>query len=155
MCLGLLKYECISKLFFCSPLGNIRVYCRVRPFLPGQLSGMSTVGHVDDGGITIITPPKYGKEGRRSFNFNKVFGPSATQGCLTSQLTDTCYLSIYQTIHQLIFFWPCCRGSVCRYTTSNSVSTRWLQCVHLCLWPDRIRQNFHNGKHIYDDFLRL
>ncbi|WOL12162.1 kinesin-4 isoform X1 [Canna indica] len=59
--------------------GNIRVYCRVRPFLTGQSSIMSTVDHIDDGKITIITPSKYGKEGRKSFNFNKVFGPSATQ----------------------------------------------------------------------------
>lgn len=59
--------------------GSIRVYCRVRPFLPGQPNRMSTVDRVDDGCITISTPSKYGKEGRRSFNFNKVFGPSATQ----------------------------------------------------------------------------
>ncbi|KAG1338750.1 kinesin-like protein KIN-14F [Cocos nucifera] len=58
--------------------GSIRVYCRVRPFLAGQLSS-STIGCIDDGTITIITPSKYGKEGHRSFNFNKVFGPSATQ----------------------------------------------------------------------------
>lgn len=61
-------------------LGSIRVYCRVRPFLPGQLSS-NTVGSIDDGNITIITPLKFGKEGRRSFSFNKVFGPSASQGC--------------------------------------------------------------------------
>lgn len=60
-------------------IGSIRIYCRVRPFLPGQLSG-STVGCIDDGHITILTPSKYGKEGCRSFNFNKVFAPSATQG---------------------------------------------------------------------------
>ncbi|XP_077218432.1 kinesin-like protein KIN-14F [Tasmannia lanceolata] len=60
--------------------GSIRVYCRVRPFLPGQPNRMSTVGNnMDDGNITIVTPLKYGKEGRRSFSFNKVFGPSATQ----------------------------------------------------------------------------
>ncbi|XP_039146215.1 kinesin-like protein KIN-14F [Dioscorea cayenensis subsp. rotundata] len=59
--------------------GNIRVYCRVRPFLPGQSSIMSTVGRVEDGNITINTPFKYGKEGRKSFSFNKVFGPSASQ----------------------------------------------------------------------------
>lgn len=67
-------------LLICPLLGNIRVYCRVRPFLPGQLSGATTIGRVDDGSITIITPPKYGKESRRVFNFNKVFGPSASQG---------------------------------------------------------------------------
>ncbi|KAJ0976327.1 hypothetical protein J5N97_018292 [Dioscorea zingiberensis] len=59
--------------------GNIRVYCRVRPFLPGQSSIMSSVGRIDDGSITLITPLKYGKEGRKSFSFNKVFGPSASQ----------------------------------------------------------------------------
>ncbi|XP_064989529.1 kinesin-like protein KIN-14P isoform X2 [Musa acuminata AAA Group] len=58
--------------------GNIRVYCRVRPFLPRQSSSMSTVGHIDDGNIMIITPSKYGK-GHKSFSFNKVFGPFATQ----------------------------------------------------------------------------
>ncbi|CAL9108478.1 unnamed protein product [Musa textilis] len=58
--------------------GSIRVYCRVRPFLPGQLSG-NTLGSIDEGSITIVTPSKYGKEGRRSFNFNKVFGPSSSQ----------------------------------------------------------------------------
>ncbi|XVF31437.1 hypothetical protein REPUB_Repub16aG0145900 [Reevesia pubescens] len=59
--------------------GNIRVYCRVRPFLSGQSTGLSSVDHMDDGTITIITPSKYGKEGRKSFTFNKIFSPSATQ----------------------------------------------------------------------------
>ncbi|WVZ56657.1 hypothetical protein U9M48_007151 [Paspalum notatum var. saurae] len=58
--------------------GSIRVYCRVRPFLPGQTSP-STVGCIDEGNITIVTPSKSGKEGRKTFSFNKVFGPSATQ----------------------------------------------------------------------------
>ncbi|CAN4108861.1 unnamed protein product [Withania somnifera] len=59
--------------------GNIRVYCRVRPFLPGQPNSISTVDHIYEGNITITTPSKYGKEGKKSFTFNKVFGPSATQ----------------------------------------------------------------------------
>ncbi|XP_020266658.1 kinesin-like protein KIN-14F [Asparagus officinalis] len=58
--------------------GSIRVYCRVRPFLQGQLSS-NTVSCIEDGSNTIINPSKYGKEGHRSFNFNKVFGPSASQ----------------------------------------------------------------------------
>lgn len=58
--------------------GNIRVYCRVRPFLPGQLCS-STVCSIDDGNISIITPSKYSKEAQRTFSFNKVFGPSASQ----------------------------------------------------------------------------
>ncbi|KAL7157714.1 hypothetical protein ABFS83_02G095700 [Erythranthe nasuta] len=58
--------------------GNIRVYCRVRPFLPGQPSGLSVVEATDDQTLTIPNPGKYGK-GKKSFNFNKVFGPSASQ----------------------------------------------------------------------------
>jgi kinesin family member C2/C3 len=60
--------------------GNIRVYCRVRPFLPGQISSSSTVAGMEERTITIITPSKYGKDGTKSFTFNKCFGPTATQG---------------------------------------------------------------------------
>ncbi|XP_076958931.1 kinesin-like protein KIN-14I [Bidens hawaiensis] len=55
--------------------GNIRVYCRVRP---GRSDIQSVVENIEEGLITINTPVKYGK-GCRSFNFNKVFGPAATQ----------------------------------------------------------------------------
>lgn len=59
--------------------GSIRVYCRVRPFSPGQPNRSSNVVHIEEGNITIVVPSKYGKEGHKSFNFNKVFGPAATQ----------------------------------------------------------------------------
>uniref|UniRef100_A0A0D9Y027 Kinesin motor domain-containing protein n=1 Tax=Leersia perrieri TaxID=77586 RepID=A0A0D9Y027_9ORYZ len=59
--------------------GNIRVYCRVRPFLPGQISLSSSVAGTEERTITIITPTKYGKDGRKSFSFNRVFGPASTQ----------------------------------------------------------------------------
>ncbi|CAD6267589.1 unnamed protein product [Miscanthus lutarioriparius] len=59
--------------------GNIRVYCRVRPFLPGQISSLSSVAGMEERTITIMTPTKYGKDGSKSFTFNKVFGPAATQ----------------------------------------------------------------------------
>ncbi|XP_057439244.1 kinesin-like protein KIN-14I [Lotus japonicus] len=58
--------------------GSIRVYCRVRPFFPGQTSHLSSVENIEDGTLTVNIPSKNGK-GHRSFNFNKVFGPSATQ----------------------------------------------------------------------------
>ncbi|KAG6590477.1 Kinesin-like protein KIN-14I, partial [Cucurbita argyrosperma subsp. sororia] len=60
--------------------GNIRVYCRVRPFLGGHSNRPSIVDRIDQGNMSIMTPSKNGKEGRKSFSFNKVFGPSATQG---------------------------------------------------------------------------
>ena len=55
------------------------MYCRVRPFFPGQPNHLSAVENIEDGTITVNIPSKNGK-GRRSFNFNKIFGPSATQG---------------------------------------------------------------------------
>ena len=60
--------------------GNIRVYCRVRPFLPGQISSSSSVAGMEETTITINAPTKYAKDGTKSFTFNKVFGPAATQG---------------------------------------------------------------------------
>ncbi|CAN6347953.1 unnamed protein product [Urochloa humidicola] len=59
--------------------GNIRVYCRVRPFLPGQISSLSSVAGMEERTITISTATKYAKDGSKSFTFNKVFGPAATQ----------------------------------------------------------------------------
>ncbi|EOA29308.1 hypothetical protein CARUB_v10025588mg [Capsella rubella] len=58
--------------------GSIRVYCRVRPFLPGQSSFASTIGNMEDDTIAINTASRHGKS-LKSFTFNKVFGPSATQ----------------------------------------------------------------------------
>ncbi|KAL5701006.1 hypothetical protein ACHQM5_026389 [Ranunculus cassubicifolius] len=58
--------------------GSIRVYCRVRPFMPGQ-STRCCIDNIEEGTISITTPSKYGKEGRKSFNFNKVFGSSSSQ----------------------------------------------------------------------------
>ncbi|XWS46601.1 hypothetical protein CRYUN_Cryun14cG0082400 [Craigia yunnanensis] len=65
--------------------GSIRVYCRVRPFLSGQSSYLSTVDHIEDGNITVNTASKYGK-GCKSFTFNKVFGQSATQAEVFSDM---------------------------------------------------------------------
>ncbi|KAL6954983.1 Kinesin-like protein KIN-14F, partial [Sarracenia purpurea var. burkii] len=48
------------------PLGTIRVYCRVRPFLPGQSDGQSTVDYIgENGNIMIVNPYKQGKDARR------------------------------------------------------------------------------------------
>ncbi|KAI3770505.1 hypothetical protein L6452_01640 [Arctium lappa] len=59
--------------------GNIRVYCRVRPFLPGQENCVTSVDYIDDDTVTVIVPSKSGREGRKASMFTKVFGPSATQ----------------------------------------------------------------------------
>lgn len=65
--------------------GSIRVYCRVRPFLGGHSSYLSTIEHFEEGNVTIRAPSKHGK-GLKSFSFNKVFGPSATQAEVFSDM---------------------------------------------------------------------
>lgn len=60
--------------------GNIRVYCRVRPFISNQVDGKSTVDYIgENGNIMVVNPHKQGKEARRIFSFNKVFGVNASQ----------------------------------------------------------------------------
>ncbi|KAH9722697.1 kinesin-like protein KIN-14K [Citrus sinensis] len=60
--------------------GNIRVYCRIRPFLPGQTKKQPTIEYIGENGELIFAnPSKPGKDGQRMFKFNKVFGPDATQ----------------------------------------------------------------------------
>ncbi|CAM8951796.1 unnamed protein product [Rhodiola kirilowii] len=60
--------------------GSIRVFCRVRPFLSGQEHQHSSVDHIgENGSIMIVNPNRQGKDARRVFSFNKVFGINATQ----------------------------------------------------------------------------
>ncbi|KAL9375048.1 hypothetical protein Peur_031927 [Populus x canadensis] len=60
--------------------GNIRVYCRIRPFLPGHGEKHTTVEYIGEHGeLAVVNPSKQGKDRRRNFKFNKVFGPDSTQ----------------------------------------------------------------------------
>ncbi|XP_038687307.1 kinesin-like protein KIN-14P isoform X1 [Tripterygium wilfordii] len=60
--------------------GNIRVCCRIRPFLPWQTAKRSTIEYIGENGeLVVANPSKPGKDGNRLFKFNKVFGPDATQ----------------------------------------------------------------------------
>ncbi|XP_022640466.1 kinesin-like protein KIN-14G [Vigna radiata var. radiata] len=59
--------------------GNIRVYCRVRPSKGAQPNHHCSVSNIDEGSISLIVPSKNGKDGKKTFNFNRVFGPSSTQ----------------------------------------------------------------------------
>ncbi|KAI4343247.1 hypothetical protein MLD38_027775 [Melastoma candidum] len=60
--------------------GNIRVYCRIRPFLPGQSVRQTTIDYLGENGeLVVANPSKHGKEGHRLFKFNKVFGPATSQ----------------------------------------------------------------------------
>jgi kinesin family member C2/C3 len=76
-------YGCLT---FSFPLyyllsGNIRVYCRVRPFLPGQDGKTTVIDYIGENGDILITNPfKQGKDACRMFKFNKVFNTHASQG---------------------------------------------------------------------------
>ncbi|GFZ01406.1 P-loop nucleoside triphosphate hydrolases superfamily protein with CH (Calponin Homology) domain-containing protein [Actinidia rufa] len=60
--------------------GNIRVYCRIRPFLPGQNQNRTAIEYIGENGeLDVVNPLKQGKDSHRLFKFNKVFSPAATQ----------------------------------------------------------------------------
>lgn len=62
----------------------------MRPFLPGQSNGQSTVDYIgENGDMMIVNHLKQGKDARRVFSFNKVFGTNVAQGILSF---FTCYL---------------------------------------------------------------
>ncbi len=62
--------------------GNIRVYCRVRPFLTDEPGRPTTVQYIGENGELVLGNPSKpgGKEPRRTFTFNKVFATTASQG---------------------------------------------------------------------------
>ncbi|KAE8683607.1 putative glycosyltransferase [Hibiscus syriacus] len=58
--------------------GNIRVFCRIRPIFCAEARNViDFIG--EDGSLVISDPLKSKKDGRKVFQFNRVFGPSATQ----------------------------------------------------------------------------
>ncbi|TVU33173.1 hypothetical protein EJB05_24959, partial [Eragrostis curvula] len=60
--------------------GNIRVYCRIRPFRPTEDEKATSVEYIGENGELVLSnPTKKGKEGGKNFTFNKVFGPTTTQ----------------------------------------------------------------------------
>ncbi|XP_027917080.1 kinesin-like protein KIN-14L isoform X2 [Vigna unguiculata] len=58
--------------------GNIRVYCRIRPsFRAESRNIVDFIG--EDGSLFILDPSKTLRDGRKLFQFNRVFGPTAGQ----------------------------------------------------------------------------
>lgn len=68
----------IHTLFY--DTGNIRVFCRIRPFLIDKKEKQSIVEDIGESDLVVVNPSKEGKDVHRSFKFNKIFGPAATQG---------------------------------------------------------------------------
>lgn len=111
-------------------VGNIRVYCRVRPLTGGHANNHGTVSNVEEESISLITPTpsKNGKEVTKTFSFNRVFGPSATQGwsfCFVCHfiqvIVTTPYVCFMDALYGFTF-----RGGLLRYPTSDSFSFGWL-----------------------------
>ncbi|KAM1221266.1 hypothetical protein TB2_008854 [Malus domestica] len=58
--------------------GSIRVYCRIRPSFNSESGNViNFIG--EDGSLVILDPAKPQKDGRKAFQFNRVFGPTASQ----------------------------------------------------------------------------
>ncbi|KAF7804066.1 kinesin-like protein KIN-14L [Senna tora] len=58
--------------------GSIRVYCRIRPSFSAESKNViDFVG--EDGSLVILDPFKTQKDGRKVFQFNRVFGSTASQ----------------------------------------------------------------------------
>lgn len=125
--------------------GNIRVYCRVRPFLPGQANGLNILDEIVDNALTIQTSVKHGK-GKKTFNFNKAFGPNSTQGYLIRRPTFCSYISSPEKNMLKEVRLCLCRRGIRRYSATDPVSPRRIQRVHIRIWPNRIRENLHNGE---------
>jgi kinesin family protein C2/C3 len=88
--------------------GNIRVYCRIRPFLPGQVAKQTAVEYIGENGeVAVVNPSKQGKDRRRNFKFNKVFGPDSTQGfhLFIFFNVDRGYMSMLYCFCAFTFYW--------------------------------------------------
>ncbi|KAG8371971.1 hypothetical protein BUALT_Bualt12G0018300 [Buddleja alternifolia] len=58
--------------------GNIRVYCRIRPaFKHEEENVIDFIGQ--DGCLVVVDPRKPEKDGKKMFQFNRIFSPTATQ----------------------------------------------------------------------------
>ncbi|KAG0598943.1 hypothetical protein M758_12G114000 [Ceratodon purpureus] len=61
--------------------GNIRVYCRVRPFLTKDSTKQTTIDYIGENGELVLANPgkPVGKDSRRSFTFNRCFDTKSLQ----------------------------------------------------------------------------
>ncbi|KAK4476720.1 hypothetical protein RD792_015880 [Penstemon davidsonii] len=119
--------------------GNIRVYCRVRPFLPGKPIGVSTVGDLDERAISILTPSKSGKEAKKAFTFNKVFGPAASQ--------EEVFVDTQPLIRSVLDGYNVCIFAYGQ-TGSGKTYTMNREKTPLPMSTLEIRNNTHNGVNV-------
>ena len=74
--------------------GNVRVYHRIRPSFSNEAKTLiDFIG--EDGSLVILHPLKLQKYGMKVFQFNRVFGPTATQGNVTWDSSNLLLLHAY------------------------------------------------------------
>lgn len=68
--------------------GRIRVFCRIRPVLPYEGNCKPTIYPMQDGSETLIvdTTGPNGKFQRKTFSYNRIFGPDSKQEEVYSEL---------------------------------------------------------------------
>lgn len=66
---------------YCTFVGNIRVFCRIRPIF--NSTSRSSIEYIGEDGSVMVFDPLKPQLTRKVFHFNKVFGPRATQGKLS------------------------------------------------------------------------
>lgn len=59
--------------------GNIRVYCRIRPFCPWENQKETIIENIGEHGELTVSNPAKPNDAKKSFKFNKIYGPMATQ----------------------------------------------------------------------------
>lgn len=57
--------------------------------------GSSSVEYIGDNGELVLSNPTKQKEGSKNFTFNKVFGPTTTQGTHNSEIFSIYLLSSF------------------------------------------------------------
>jgi hypothetical protein len=98
--------------------GNIRVFCRIRPFLLSKKEKQSIVEDIGENDLVVANPSKEGKDAHRSFKFNKIFGPTATQGLLLYTLS----------------FFILGYGKVFRISKNENFASLFM-CIHVTVFP--------------------
>lgn len=94
-CSKILLMNCLG---FILSSGNIRVYCRIRPsFSPETKNTIDFIG--GDGTLVILDPSKPQKEGKKVFQFNQVFGPTATQGYASYEVLLILVFTLFKLRH--------------------------------------------------------
>jgi hypothetical protein len=120
--------------------GNIRVYCRVRPFSENEKQSAAADPNAAQSVVsfpaenTVCIAPSAGAAGE-NFEFDRVFDQKSTQG------TCCCLAWLRQSIEKRVLIAVVCcgvnRGRVCRGRTTRAVVFGWIQRLYLCVRPNR------------------